>query len=340
MHHHYLVALLRQLVVGDDVRRLQIQRTKTKTAAKQTGAASVAICSSARDVGDVRGSHDETRGDAVLLPRCGRPVWRRGGGLRCLAVSSAIRSSDRAQVGLGRLSGLQDSTEATRKVRRVLGLVSHVRDLCDLSLLRLWTRVAREVHDLRRGRLRRIAALLVALRLLTLVEEKYLFVVSKWHALIFSHVDVHPRLLRVWAPVVHLRHLILHVEVLLDQAELPLSGVPLDFDIDEQLANLVVVVIREHQPVGAASRVTVMHVKRDGADSLLREEHRLPVEAEVEPLTVLEHRLLRWPLAALPIEEGRGSCWFATHAWPRDATRSCGASSGPSNSRVAPRPIY
>jgi hypothetical protein len=160
------------------------------------------------------------------------------------------------------------------------------------------------VHNLGRGRLRRIAALLVALRLLTLVEEKDLLVVSERHAFIFSHVDVHPWLLRVWTPVIHLWHLILHVEVLLDQAELPLRGVPLNFDVDEQLADLVVVVVREHEPVGAASWVTVMHVKRDGADSLFREEHRLPVEAEVESLTVLEHRLLRWALAALPVEEG------------------------------------
>ena len=115
--------------------------------------------------------------------------------------------------------------------------------------------------------------------------------VSERHALVFGHVDVHPWLLCIWTPVVHLWHLILHVEVLLDQAELPLRGVPLDFDIDEQLTDLIIVVVREHEPVGAASWIAVVHVKRDRANLLLREEHRLPIEAEVKPLAVLEHRL-------------------------------------------------
>lgn len=270
MHHHHLVALFGQLVVGDDVCRFEVERAEGQAATSMTRAA-VAVRGGVRHVRDVCGAHDQARRCHAVLLACCRGIRivamsvdvaadaSMARVLSCVQAVGPDASSDRLLVDYTWLH-LEHSSQAADQQGGVLGLVRHVRDLGDLGLLSLRARVARQVCLRCRHRGPGWVALVITLRLLPLIQQQNLLVISQGHALILSHVDVHARLLRVWMVLVHLWNLILHAEVLLNQSQLPLGRISLDLHVDEKLTDLFVLIVGQDQPVRLAACVAIVDV--------------------------------------------------------------------------------
>ena len=137
-------------------------------------------------------------------------------------------------------------------------------------------------------------ALVVTLGLGPLIEQQDLFVVSQGHAPVLGHILSHADISRL-----HLPHLLIlaHFQILLYLPYFASGDIPLDLNLDQQLAHHLILIVGQHEPVALYPRGRIMQLNIGLADFVAREIDRLLVESDVDLLPIRNLvRLLHVPL--------------------------------------------